>query len=107
MPLPTGLDVAAYMGRTQDSGFIAQANSAAAASYEFARAYCRGRGFEDDEDVPGDLRQAIVTAAARLATNPNMLRGEQAESYASSSGPDGHWAALELDVLNRYRRRYA
>jgi len=107
MPLPTGTDVAAYLGRTQDSGFIAQANSAVAASYEFAKAYCRGRGFEDDEDVPGDLRQAIVTAAARLATNPNMLRGESAESYASSSGHDGVWAPIELTVLSRYRRRYA
>lgn len=107
MPLPTGSDVAAYLGKTQDAGFIAQGDRAAAASYEFAKAYCRGRGFEDDEDVPGDLRQAIVTSAARLATNPNMLRGEQAESYASSSGPDGYWAPIELMVLNRYRRRYA
>lgn len=105
--LPTGLDVAAFMGRTQDAGFIAQAHSAAAASYEFARAYCRGRGFEDDEDVPNDLRLVIITSAARLATNPNMLKGEQAESYAQSAGPDGTWAPLELAVLGRYRRRYA
>jgi hypothetical protein len=99
--------VAAYLGRTQDAAFIDQADSAAAASYEFARAYCRGRGFEDDEDVPRDLRQVIISAAARLATNPNMLRGEQAESYASSSGQDGGWAPIELSVLGLYRRRYA
>lgn len=105
--LPTGTDVAAFLGRTQDAGFIAQADSAAAAAYEFAKAWCRGRGFEDDEDVPGDLRQVIVTAAARLATNPNMLRGEQAESYAQSAGYDGVWAPIELSVLGRYRRRYA
>lgn len=107
MGLPTGTDVAAYLGRTQDAGFIVQAATAAATSYEFAKAYCRGRGFEDDEDVPADLRMVIVTAAARLATNPNMLRGEQAESYASSSGPDGGWAPMELAVLNTYRRRVA
>lgn len=105
--LPTGSDVAAFLGRTQDAGFIAQADRAAAASYEFAKAFCRGRGFEDDEDVPDDLRQVIVTAAARIASNPNMLAAEQAESYASTGRFDGGWAPVELMVLTRYRRRYA
>jgi hypothetical protein len=107
MALPTGTDVASFLGKTQDSGFIAQANVGAQAAYEFARGYCRGRGFEDDEDLPADLRMVVITAGARLATNPNMLRGEQAESYATNSGPDGFWAPLELAVLHRYRRRAA
>ena len=94
MALPTGQDVAAFLGRTQDSGFIAQANAAAQASYEFARGYCRGRGFEDDEDLPTDLRMVVITAASRLATNPNMLRAEQAETYATSSGPVGFCAPM-------------
>jgi hypothetical protein len=107
MALPTGTDIAAYLGRTQDSGFLEQARVAAQAAYEFARGYCRGRGFEDDEDLPGDLRMVVITAGARLATNPNMLRAEQAESYASNSGPDGFWAPMELVVLKRYRRTAA
>lgn len=107
MALPTGADVASYLGRTQDVTFTAQADKAAAAAYEFAKSYCRGRGFEDDEDVPSDIRMVIITSAARLATNPTMLRAEQAESYASNSGPDGWFAPLEMVVLHRYRRRVA
>lgn len=107
MALPTGADVAAFLGRTQDGGFILQANQAVLIQYEFAKAYCRGRGFEDDEDVPSGIRAVIVTSAARLATNPTMLRGEQAEAYTTSSGPDGEWSTTELRVLNSYRRRTA
>lgn len=107
MSLPTGADVAAFLGRSGDSLFVIQADAAASAAYEFAKSYCRGRGFEDDENVPSDLRAVIVASAARLATNPNVLRAEQAESYASSSGPDGGWTAQELSVLHRYRRRTA
>lgn len=107
MALPTGADVSAYLGRTQDVPFTTQADKAVSATYEFARSYCRGRGFEDDEDLPADLRMVVITAAARLATNPTMLRAEQAESYASNSGPDGTFAPVELAVLHRYRRRVA
>lgn len=106
MALPTGLDVATVLGRTQDGGFIKQADQAVRIQYQFAKAYCRGRGFEDDEDVPPDLWAVIVTSSARLTTNPVMLRAEQAESYTSNSGPDGDWSRSELSVLNKYRRRH-
>lgn len=107
MALPTGKDVASFLNRSQDAAFIQTATTATQMVYEFARSYCRGRGFEDDEDVPADLRSVIVAASARLSTNPTVLKGEQAESYASSSGFDGDWTPQELAVLHRYRRRTA
>lgn len=107
MPLPQGSDVAAYLGRTQDAGFLKQCDSVVGIVYEQVRSYCREHGFEDDEDVPKDLASVIVTAAARLATNPTVLAGEQAEAAVTSSGPDGFYSRSELAILHRYRRRVA
>jgi hypothetical protein len=107
MALPNGIDIASFLNRTQDASFIATADESARMTYQFAKSYCRGRGFEDDNDIPNDIRAVIIGASARLATNPTVLRGEQAESYASSSGPDGTWSQQELWVLNGYRRTTA
>ena len=69
-----------------------------------ARAYTRGRGFDDGE--PNDeLSAVITTASARLAANGRqaVVRdkiGEVEREYGSSFTG---WTLAELAVLNRYR----
>ena len=69
-----------------------------------ARAYTRGRGFDDGE--PNDEISAVITtASARLAANGRQTLGREKvddverEVRSSFIG----WTLAELAVLNRYR----
>ena len=71
-----------------------------------AKAYTRGRGFDDGE--PNDeLAAVITTAAARLAANGSQglwrKRVDDVE-YDWRSSFTG-WTLAEQAVLNRYRKR--
>jgi len=69
-----------------------------------ARAYTRGRGFEDGE--PCDEIAAVITlAAARLAANTAQLPIDETAGPFSKSirGAFGGWTLAEQLVLNRYR----
>ncbi|CCK53031.1 Conserved protein of unknown function [Mycobacterium canettii CIPT 140060008] len=75
-----------------------------------AKAYTRGRGFDDGPtaDEPNtEIAAVITTASARLAANSRQLN-------ASTTTPDitidkrtffQGWTLAELAVLNRYRVR--
>lgn len=69
-----------------------------------ARAYTRGRGFEDG-DPNDEISAVITTASARLAANGRQTVGRdkvgdvERESGSSFTG----WTLAELAVLNRYR----
>lgn len=105
---PSGLDVARYLHRQDDSTFITQCNNVVGHATQLVKGYTRGRGFEDDESIPDDLRSVVILVAARMATNPNMLKGETQESYAYvGGGADGGFTEAEQAVLHRYRRRVA
>jgi hypothetical protein len=104
---PSGVDVATFLNRRDDEVFIQQCNAALEVQLEFVAAFTRGHGFEDDQSMPGSLRAVLISSAARLAANPLMLRAENSESYAMSSGSDGTFSSLEIAVLNGFRRRAA
>lgn len=73
---------------------------------QFAKAYTRGRGFDDDE--PNDeLAAVITTASARLASNGSQISSsKQAGEYTTDTRSYfTGWTIAELFVLNRYRRR--
>jgi hypothetical protein len=70
----------------------------------FVKAYPRGRGFE--EGIADDLAAVVITAAARLVTNPAQLEREHAGEYIAVGSFAG-WTLPELAVLHRYRRRTA
>jgi hypothetical protein len=71
-----------------------------------ARAYTRGRGFDDDGPNE-EVAAVITTASARFVGNPKQV------SIALTTGPFSMdvrsffngWTLAELFVLNRYRRR--
>ncbi len=74
----------------------------------FVRAYTRGQGFPEPDDgtLPDDLAAVVVTATARLVTNPAQLEREHAGEYVAVGSFAG-WTLPELAVLHRYRRRTA
>lgn len=69
-----------------------------------ARAYTRGRGFEDGE-ANGELAAVITTASARLAANPTGLMSKRVDDveYRYSLASSFSWTLAEQAVLNRYR----
>ncbi|KAA0083272.1 hypothetical protein CIW52_12615 [Mycolicibacterium sp. P9-64] len=103
MSAPTSEDLGALLGRDLDSG---QAVQILAVVTAMASAYTRDIGFVDG--VPNDgIRAVILTAAARLLSNPRGLlldesHGPDAVSYRSAFTG---WSLAELFVLDRYRVR--
>jgi hypothetical protein len=73
---------------------------------QFVKACTRGRGFGDDE-VAQDLASVIITAAARLLTNPEATDRQTIGQYGATYGLGHGWSLPELAVLHRYRRRMA
>lgn len=69
-----------------------------------AKAYTRGRGFEDGEPNE-EVAAVIATAAARLAANPTGLQAKRVDDveYRYSLASSFSWTLAEQAVLNRYR----
>ena len=61
-----------------------------------------GRG----DEVEVDLRAVIITATARLVTNPSQVARESVDGYEAVGSFNG-FSLPELAVLHRYRRRTA
>lgn len=100
----TGQDVADFVGRGTDPETVAAAGEIVPIITAMCRAYCRGRGFTDDQPAD-DLQAVITTASARMLANPGQL------THTSTIGPFTEtvtggftgWTLAELFVLNRYR----
>lgn len=109
MPAPIGDDVAAYLGRDDDMSVVNLAYEQLPLVTAFVRAYTGGRGFDPVTGEPvADVGAVIVTATARLVTNPTGLVTETIDDYSVRYGPTFNgWTLPELAVLHRYRRRTA
>lgn len=102
--LPTGQDLADFLGQGDDTQLVALAGSHVALVTAMARGYTRDRGFAGGL-VEDDIRAVILTAAARLVGNPEQLKREQIGDYSVTPTPFVGWSLLESAVLNRYRKR--
>ena len=96
--------VAAFLGKPDDAATIATAEQAIPIVTTMLRAYVRGgAGWESNDE----LDAVIVTASARMVSNPSQL------DEATTAGPFSRsirgafqgWTLAELFVLNRYRKR--
>src|SRR5690606_21952118 len=99
------LAVAKFLDGADDPALVELAEEHAAVMTALVRAYTRGRGFGADGEPVEDVRAVIVTATARLVSNP-----EQADNYAGGAGVRGRLVGFWLPeqiVLNAYRRRSA
>ena len=73
---------------------------------EFVKGYTRDRGFGADGYSPeAPLQAVIISAASRLATNPEQVYQFQAGDYSERPAILNGFTLAELAVLNRYRRR--
>ncbi len=106
MLTPTGFDVAGFLGRGDDLDLVGLAFEHLPVVTTFARAYTRGQGFDATGEPNAELAAVIVTATARLVTNPTSERREQLGEYGRTPHEAG-WSLPELDVLHRYRKRTA
>jgi hypothetical protein len=122
--------VVLLLGRADAPDLLDQAKSAVYIVAQFARAYTRGQGFTDD-GVAEDIQGVIITATARLVSNPAQA-GSQSESGPilrsgiggalvdgpgegqgpviadqsfSFSGGFAGWTEIEKAILHRYRVR--
>lgn len=102
MAAPTPQQIADFLGRGDDAGLVALAETHLPLVTSMAYAYTRGGGF--DVKIPNDEVEAvIVTATARLLANPEQLR-VQVGGVQVNDGFAG-WNLAETFVLNRYRKR--
>lgn len=103
---PTGADVAAFLGRSSDAGFVALCNVHVPLVCRFIEGYTRSQGFDDGGWMREDLRAVAITATARLVTNPAQVEREGADSYYAVGAFNG-FSLPELAVIHNYRRRTA
>lgn len=100
--MPTGQDIADFMGQGDDTELVAIANEHVAIVTAMAQAYTRGNGFTVAGPNEG-ISAVITTAAARLVANPEQLRyGVGAVQF--NEGFRG-WNLAETFTLNRFRKR--
>lgn len=104
---PVAAKVAAYLGKGDDPRTVALAEQSLPIVLAFTRAYTRGNGFDAFGVPSSDLAAVVITATARLVTNPEQSErvtvGDYSESFATFAG----WTLPELAVLHLYRRRTA
>lgn len=108
MAAPTVADLGVFLGRTDlnDLRTYEQVTAALSIVTALAKGYTRGQGFTGD--VPADdLRAVILTAAARLFTDPSGMVEQSRQGPFSVTYSDhyGGWSTGELTILNRYRLR--
>ena len=103
MPIPP--DVAAFLGQDGDAATVALAEQALPIVTAMARSYTRDRGFTG-LDPAEDVAAVLVTATARMITNPGQIAYDL-DGLASVRGGFTGWSLAELFVLNRYRKRAA
>lgn len=95
--------VAAYVGRPDHAPTIATATAQLPVIAEYVRGYTRGRGWTGDRPA-GPLVAVIVSAAARLVTNPEQVTSYTANDYSERPAVLAGWTLTELGVLRRYRK---
>lgn len=98
----TGQQVADFLAGGTDPALVALAADHAGIISQMCLAYTRGGGFADG--VPNDeLAAVIVTAAARLVSNPQQVPYDV--GGLSIRGGFTGFSLAEYRVLNRYRAK--
>lgn len=106
--LPTGLDVASYLGGADDPTLVSLCNQHVVMVAAMARSYTRGKGFmggANQHEPFEDVAAVIIVAAARMVSNPEQVDTQHGSS--SIRGGFKGWSLAELMVLNAYRGRAA
>ena len=104
---PVAEDVAAFLGTEATPAFAKKADSHLEVVSTMVWAYTRGNGF-DEARRPNDVVAAvIVSATARLMSNPDLTRQQSVGQFQTTHGQFNGFTLPELAVLHLYRRRAA
>ena len=105
----TGADVADLIGRSADQAFATGLGAlAAAAARSAAKSYTRGRGFEDDTQIPESLWFVVLNRAIRIVGNSQQLLSEGRDGVSMNYGAAAQgWTTHETLALDEYRRKTA
>lgn len=101
----TGEQVADFLGRGGDLKLIALARIHVGIVTELAKAYTRGKGFDEHGQPNMEIAGVITMATARLVINPEQNKREQFGEYTVTPGTLYGWTLVEIQTLNRYRVR--
>jgi hypothetical protein len=95
--------VCLFLGRPGDTTLAGSAGAAISVVTALAKAYVRGG---EDWETNDEIDAVIITAAARLVTNPSQLGNDETLGPFSRSLRGGFtgWTLAELAALNRYRK---
>lgn len=104
--MPDADDVLAFLGRPDDTTLTGVVENAIPIITVMVKAYTRGNGFTEGEP-DADLESVIISASARMASNPTGLAHDETAGPFSRSirGAFNGWTLGEMAVLNRYRVR--
>ncbi|CAG7845776.1 hypothetical protein USB125703_02051 [Pseudoclavibacter triregionum] len=103
----TPQQVAQFLGRGDDPETVALAGAHLPIVTAFVYAYTRGRGFFNGMEPAPDVAAVIVTATARLVTNPEQVKRVQVADVDETPATLNGFTLPELAVLHLYRRRTA
>lgn len=97
----------AFVNRPGDPELMGLANAQLPVVEAFIHGYTRGRGFQAFGVLPAEpgLQMVMVSAVARLLTNPEGLKQYQLGDYMERPAVLNGWTLAELAILNRYRKR--
>lgn len=104
---PLARRLVAYVGRPGDSEALALANAQLPIVEAFVHGYVRGRGFYADGTPMPPLQAVIVSAAARLLSNPEQVTWYAIGDYSERPRVLEGYTLAEIGVLHRYRKRAA
>ena len=105
MATVTGTDVAEYLGRGDDVGLATLAGRHVVVVSEMVKAYTRGKGFDLDLNPSAALAAAIVSATARLSSNPDGTITVSVDDYQTRKTVFEGFTIAEHMILNGYRRK--
>ena len=95
--------VALFLGQSDDTALNGSIGQAISVVTLLAKVYCRGG---EDWEPDDEIEAVIVTASARMVTNPGGVDQTVVAGPFSRSLSGGFvgWTLAELAVLNRHRK---
>lgn len=107
MAMPQAALVAAFLGQGDDPQVIALAGVHLPLITEMARTHTRGVGFDEADEPNAAIASVIVSATARIVSNPSSHQMAQAGPMTVRHTVFVGWSLVELSVLDAHRRKAA
>ena len=102
--MPTAADVAAYLDRTDVHDLAAKHLPIVEA---MVKSYTRGVGFDETGAPDEAVSAVIVSACARLTSNPDSTISVSVDEYQTRKTVFEGFTLLERIILDNYRRKAA